>query len=262
VVIADGSFLRWPGRDMSRTTAGRSPSSTYGFWGFVAAYALGDALSGLERAAALTVAATVLTAAVMIHSPSRDGRTSGRGPALLLAAAVAGSAVTPAAALFGVMAAVVYQRADASLFAVTAPMRAWALCGLVAIGSVPVLLVWHHLEGQRFMLLFRLPDVPGPVKVLLLVGAAATNAVFEETLWRRVWPELVPRAGLLQLAAGFGAVHFRAIPFGISGVVLTTVFAGLAQLMVRHGRGSILPAIVAHLVGDTVLFFIVFQEML
>lgn len=136
------------------------------------------------------------------------------------------------------------------------PCLVWALG--VAFAGCSILGAHWWLSTKQFFAIELIPGwLPAPLLLPSLIGAALVNAVFEECLWRKLLPVLVGsvRWATPILCVAFGATHYWAIPNGLVGVALTTVFAGLMNGLAFLARGRILPAVVVHAVADAYLLF-------
>lgn len=101
---------------------------------------------------------------------------------------------------------------------------------------------------------------PSPVVVtVLIIVAAALNALVEELLWRGQVMSMLKRAGVptpalvLTQAVSFGLAHLSGLPGGSAGVLGAS---GLAVILgaLRVSRAGLLSAILAHFIVDYMLF--------
>lgn len=101
---------------------------------------------------------------------------------------------------------------------------------------------------------------PGPaVLALLVVAAAAVNALGEELIWRRLLPAAGPglRTGrtVLVQALSFGVAHWHGIPSGPWGAVCAGVYSIVVYAVWRvHGFWA---ALFVHAITDIVIFWYV-----
>jgi uncharacterized protein len=98
------------------------------------------------------------------------------------------------------------------------------------------------------------PRLEVPLLVIGSVGFAATNALFEEWIWRGVFQKCLADLYPLRVAIGtqalsFGIAHAHGFPRGVTGVVLAGVWAVLLGLLRAKSRGLFAPFL-AHFVAD------------
>ncbi len=98
------------------------------------------------------------------------------------------------------------------------------------------------------------PRLAAPLLVIGSVGFAATNALFEEWIWRGVFQKCLGDLYPLRVAIGiqalsFGIAHAHGFPRGVAGVVLAGVWAVLLGILRAKSRGLLAPFL-AHFVAD------------
>lgn len=109
-------------------------------------------------------------------------------------------------------------------------------------------LSWVVLPGQ---------DAGLAVVTVIVVIASATNAIYEEFLWRAALTRLhgskLSVVGVLILSVGFGLAHINGTPGGITGMIYTALF-GAAMWTLRCLAGnSVAPCIAVHFAADLIL---------
>lgn len=138
---------------------------------------------------------------------------------------------------------------------VTATIVAAVVCAGVAVfqhvtlASAAGTIGWTSLPGQ---------NAGFPVVLIIVLAASATNATFEELLWRIGIDGLfTSRQHLLLrsvfISALFGLSHIHGTPSGVLGMTFAGLF-GLTMCLVRDtSRGAVLWVIAAHFVADVIL---------
>jgi uncharacterized protein len=134
---------------------------------------------------------------------------------------------------------------------------------LAALVTPVPLVAWVVLARPDLQDVLELYVPPIPL-VLLLVGAllfTLTNAVLEELIWRGVFHQGLRAVGGVRFAIGVGALsfglqHAGGFPRGVVGVALA---AGWGVLLgwLRERSGGLLAPILAHLVADATIAWIV-----
>lgn len=129
----------------------------------------------------------------------------------------------------------------------------WCVAAILALGAGLGVALWV-LSDTGVIRFYYVPDwaSSGLALWLLIVASAIANSAYEEVLWRFLLPQVLGGQAVL-LSIGFGLAHINSLPSGLSGVLLTTVFALAAHWIVSRSGGSILTTIGAHFVADVVL---------
>jgi hypothetical protein len=216
-------------------------------------------------------AALLLVAGILIMAASR-------GPKLAARAAAAGDAGLIATALVGWVAQAAWPLVPVPLF--VAGVAVWQ-CRLTRVGGVarwkrpwPWLVtaglclgasagVWWWLTTRSAFSWVRLGEplasMQGHRAWWLAVGVVAVvNAVAEECVWRDAMPSMLAAGGIagppaaVVSSVSFGLAHLGAVPGGLGGVVLTTVF-GVAALWGNRVTTSVWCSVAAHTAADVVL---------
>lgn len=131
--------------------------------------------------------------------------------------------------------------------------------GLVTVVAGAGLHIWLILANPNLTdLKAMIPPLPGIA--LLAAGAAFSlvNAMLEEIAWRGILMHWLltwmrPIGALTLQALSFGFAHWNGFPNGWAGVLLSGSYGLIMGWLVLRS-GGLLPAIVAHIIVDVVIF--------
>jgi membrane protease YdiL (CAAX protease family) len=142
--------------------------------------------------------------------------------------------------------------------------RGSAAIMVVFIASEAIaLVIWRHTTSADLSHFATLvPDVPGWLLPVGLVGFALINGAYEELLWRGVIQHALHSATGCRWHAwwlqglGFGLWHFQGFPSGWVGSGLAAVFALMMGYLRLRSAGMLAPY-VAHVGADITIFSMV-----
>jgi len=106
------------------------------------------------------------------------------------------------------------------------------------------------------------PDVSLPLLILMGIGFALINAVYEEGVFRSILFAHFSRVAgyplaLILQSTWFSFLHYRAgFPSGATGVGLTFVFGLMSGYLVQRTKGLLLPVLI-HMVADLSIFILI-----
>jgi membrane protease YdiL (CAAX protease family) len=142
----------------------------------------------------------------------------------------------------------------------------WLLVGVVGIGSAIALIVWAVWTdnlGVGEQMMASVAYLPPFVLILIVIPVFALfNALTEEAIYRGALQTALLRssrsawfANVLQ-AAAFAALHFQVgFPNGVLGYAMTLIY-GLLLGYLRARTNGLLAPVVAHIVADLVIGYI------
>lgn len=143
----------------------------------------------------------------------------------------------------------------------------WVFVGITGIGSAIGLILWAAWTdnlGVGVQMMESVAHIPQPVLVLGLIPVFAVfNAITEEAVFRGVLFTALARSSESPLlanvvqAAAFAAIHYvMGFPNGVIGYMLALVY-GLLLGYLRDRTNGLLAPIVAHVIADLVIAYIV-----
>lgn len=136
---------------------------------------------------------------------------------------------------------------------------------LFAVISIAALSVWFISNGSN-PYAKNIPEAPTVLLILMGVGFAAINAVYEEGIFRSILFSYFSKkvgfiSALVLQSLWFSFIHYQTgFPSGSTGILMTFIFGIMMGYLVYKTRGIMIP-IVVHFVADMSIFLLVLSRV-